>query len=281
MTPLQYCQAHTAPVGSTLYYSLRYLPPQQYEALLSIFAFALAIRKIPYDCQDAGVAKAKLVWWRDEIQRLSQAQPTHPMTQALQPVLQQFNLDIQLFQDYIGGILENMKYQGYHKQTDLIQHCHRLSYIPNILAAKILGCENNQEVQKFLHHLGIALSLFELIYELREDTAKGRVYFPTEDLNHFSLNATDLIQSQPETSIKQLLTFEANRAREFYQTALKDLPTNQRQRFHPYLIQAAITFKLLDEIEEDGFRVLTHRIALTPLRKFWIAWRIRRNIKRF
>ena len=67
------------------------------------------------------------------------------------------------------------------------------------------------------------------------------------------------------------------RARRWYERALAALPPEDRRAQRPGLIMAAIYRTLLDEIERDGYRVLDHRIALTPLRKLWIAWKTARR----
>ncbi len=69
------------------------------------------------------------------------------------------------------------------------------------------------------------------------------------------------------------MRFQAERARGFYREAFAALPASAWRAQRPGLIMAAIYSTLLDEIEDDGFRVLQHRVALTPLRKLWIAWR--------
>ena len=69
------------------------------------------------------------------------------------------------------------------------------------------------------------------------------------------------------------MAFQAARARSHYKRAMQVLPDADRRAQRPGLIMAAIYRTLLDEIERDGFRVLTRRTSLTPLRKFWIAWR--------
>jgi phytoene synthase len=66
---------------------------------------------------------------------------------------------------------------------------------------------------------------------------------------------------------------QVERARAWYQRALEKLAPADRRAQRPGLIMAAIYRTLLDEIERDGFRVLDRRIALTPLRKFAIAWK--------
>ena len=66
---------------------------------------------------------------------------------------------------------------------------------------------------------------------------------------------------------------DVDRAKQFYERAFQALPPADRRAQRPGLIMAAIYRTLLDEIQRDGFRVLTQRTSLTPLRKFWLAWR--------
>ena len=73
--------------------------------------------------------------------------------------------------------------------------------------------------------------------------------------------------------MEELLKFETKRAKGYYETAFNALPAEDRRAQRPGLIMAAIYRTLLEEIELDGFRVLEHRTSLTPLRKFWLAWK--------
>jgi phytoene synthase len=67
------------------------------------------------------------------------------------------------------------------------------------------------------------------------------------------------------------------RARRWYRQALDALPAVDRRAQRPGLIMAAIYQALLDEIERDRYEVLDRRVALTPLRKLWIAWKTARR----
>jgi phytoene synthase len=69
------------------------------------------------------------------------------------------------------------------------------------------------------------------------------------------------------------MRFQDERARGWYGTAFAALPAVDRRAQRPGLIMAAIYKALLDEIVRDDFRVLSRRTSLTPLRKFWIAWK--------
>jgi phytoene synthase len=69
------------------------------------------------------------------------------------------------------------------------------------------------------------------------------------------------------------MAFEVDRARGWYDRALSELPAEDRRPQRAGLAMAAIYRTLLDEIARDGYQVLDRRIALTPLRKLWIATR--------
>jgi phytoene synthase len=106
-----------------------------------------------------------------------------------------------------------------------------------------------------------------------EDARKGRIYLPLEDLRRFGVTASDILQARASDAFRALMAFQAQRARSFYEQAYALLPAADRRAQRPGLIMAAIYRALLAEIERDGYRMLTHRTSLTPLRKFWIAWK--------
>jgi phytoene synthase len=106
-----------------------------------------------------------------------------------------------------------------------------------------------------------------------EDARKNRIYLPMADLKEFGVPAADILNGRETPEFSRLMAFEAARARAQYEKAMQALPAQDRRAQRPGLIMAAIYRTLLDEIERDGFRVLRGKTSLTPLRKFWIAWR--------
>jgi phytoene synthase len=94
-----------------------------------------------------------------------------------------------------------------------------------------------------------------------------------EDMRRFSVTAAEILQGRESPRFKALMAFQAERAQQQYKNALQALPRVDRRSQRPGLIMAAIYRALLEEIESEGFRVLTQRTSLTPLRKFWIAWK--------
>jgi len=151
-------------------------------------------------------------------------------------------------------------------------YCYRVASVVGLLAAGIFGYRDARTLD-YAKDLGIAFQLTNIIRDVGEDARKNRVYLPVEDLQRFAVPAADLLQGRETPAFRSLMAFEAERARGFYERAMSALPAADRRAQRPGLIMAAIYRTLLEEIQRDGFRVLSQRTSLTPLRKFWIAWR--------
>jgi len=82
-----------------------------------------------------------------------------------------------------------------------------------------------------------------------------------------------VIKARATPAFAELMAFEVDRTRAWYERALGKLPARDRRAQRAGLAMAAIYRTLLDEIARDGYRVLDRRIALTPVRKLWIATR--------
>jgi phytoene synthase len=154
----------------------------------------------------------------------------------------------------------------------LERYCYRVAGVVGLLAAAIFGYRDPRTLE-YARNLGIAFQLTNIIRDVGEDARKNRIYLPMEDLKRFGVPASDILNGNETEHLKGLLAFEASRAKQFYQEAFQALPSADRKAQRAGLIMAAIYRTLLDEIERDGFHVLKSRTSLTPLRKFWIAWK--------
>jgi phytoene synthase len=94
-------------------------------------------------------------------------------------------------------------------------------------------------------------------------------------MQRFNVTAADLINRKYSDAFTELMRFETKRARDALRSSVAAVPASERRAQRTLLAQAALALALLDEIERDGYQVLHQRIALTPIRKLWIAWRAR------
>ena len=272
MTPEDYCQQKAASSGSSFYYSFLFLPPNRRRAITALYAFCREVDDVVDECQDLQVAATKLAWWRTELDRLYAGQPEHPVTRALKPVLEEFNLPREQLLEIIDGMEMDLQQTRYLDFKALSLYCYRVASVVGLLAAEIFGYQD-RGTQKYAHDLGMAFQLTNIIRDVGEDARRGRVYLPLDELKRFEVPVADILNARHSDSFRRLMEFQIERAEQYYAQALGELPASDRKTQRPGLMMAAIYRTLLDEIKSDGCLVLTQRTSLPPLRKMWIAWR--------
>ncbi|MCM5569148.1 presqualene diphosphate synthase HpnD [Burkholderiaceae bacterium FT117] len=272
MTPDQYCQDKAARSGSSFYYSFLFLPSPRRRAITALYAFCREVDDVVDETGDPQVARAKLDWWRAEIERLFAGDPQHPVTRALQPHLQACSIGRRQLLEIVDGMQMDLDQNRYLDFEGLKLYCHRVAGVVGELAASIFGA-TLPGTRDYAHELGLAFQLTNIIRDVGEDARKGRIYLPIEDLQRFEVPAHEILAAKHSERFAALMKFEADRAREHYRRAFAALPEADRRAQRPGLIMAAIYATLLAEIERDGFLVLDRRTSLTPIRKLWLAWR--------
>jgi phytoene synthase len=276
---LAYCEDKAASSGSSFYYAFRFLPDDRRRAITALYAFCREVDDVVDECSDASVARLKLQWWRDEVGRLFEGVPQHPVALALREHIRQYNLPKEYFLEIIDGMEMDLDRHRYEGWKDLALYCHRVAGVVGLLSAEIFGYVNRQTL-KYAGELGLAFQLTNILRDVREDARRGRIYLPREALAQFGVDEQDILSYRHTPQVQALLTDVLERARAHYRKALALLPDEDRYAQRSGLIMAAIYQATLDEIEHDGLRVLERRIALTPLRKLWIAWRTARRESR-
>lgn len=272
MTPDQYCQDKAARSGSSFYYAFLFLPPARRLAITALYAFCREVDDVVDECTDIGVARTKLAWWRTQIAQMYQGSPTHPVTKALAPHLISFDITEPRLQAVITGMEMDLDISRYSTWQELETYCWHAAGVVGELSAGIFGYQDSQTLT-YASKLGLAFQMTNIIRDVGDDARRGRIYLPQEDLSRFNVKAADISAGKHTPEFESLLEFEAERARELYRAAAQNLPSIDRRSQRPGLMMAAIYATLLDEIQDERWQVLDRRIALTPLRKFWLAWR--------
>jgi phytoene synthase len=272
MTPDAYCQQKAAASGSSFYYSFLFLPAERRRAITALYAFCREVDDVVDETSETQLAAAKLAWWRSELANLYRGNPQHPVTKALAPHTAAYSISSEKLNEIIDGMEMDLTQTRYLDWPGLERYCHRVAGVVGLLAAGIFGYRDPRTLA-YARDLGIAFQLTNIIRDVGEDARNNRIYLPMDELKRFNVPAADILEAKETPQFRVLMTFQDARARSYYDKAIAALPAEDRRAQRPGLIMAAIYRALLEEIEREGFRVLTRRTSLTPLRKFWIAWK--------
>jgi phytoene synthase len=272
MNPHEYCQQKAAQSGSSFYYSFLFLPEGRRRAITALYAFCREVDDVVDECKDPAIARTKLAWWRQEIAGIYHGRPQHPVARALAEVAAPHHLDEARLQEVIDGMEMDLDYNAYPDFEALRLYCHRVAGVVGTLSADIFSYEDARTLE-YAADLGIALQLTNIIRDVGEDARRNRIYLPLHELAEYGVTTEDITQGRETDNFRRLMEFQVDRAQAFYDRAFEKLPAVDRKPQRAGIIMAAIYRTLLDEIGADGCRVLTRRVALTPIRKLWIAWK--------
>jgi phytoene synthase len=250
-----------------------FLPPHRRAAITAFYAFCREVDDVVDEVQDLTVAAHKLHWWHTEVNNSFAGNPQHPVMKALMPLAADFGITAQHLQDVIAGCQMDLNQTRYLDFAGLQRYCHLVAGVVGEVAARIFG-QSQAQTTHYAHQLGLAFQLTNIIRDVGEDALRGRIYLPVNELQQFNVSAKDILERRDSPAFQALMTFQYERAQGLYEQALAALPQADWRSQKPGLMMASIYRTLLVEIQASGFPVLRQRVALTPLRKFWLAWKM-------
>ena len=273
MSPEQYVQQKAAASGSSFYYAFLFLPAPRRAAITAFYAFCREVDDVVDEMNDPGVAATKLAWWQTEVSRAFAGAATHPVMRALIPLAESHQIEAHHLHSVIDGCQMDLAQTRYLDYPALQRYCHLVAGVVGEVAAHIFG-QTQDQTTAYAHKLGQALQLTNILRDVGEDALRGRIYLPVNELQRFDVKAHEVLKRSYSDRFQALMRFQAERAHGLYDEALALLPGADRRAQKPGLMMASIYRALLREIERENFQVLHQRMALTPLRKFWLAWKV-------
>jgi len=273
MNAEQYVQEKAVASGSSFYYAFLFLPKPRRKAITAFYAFCREVDDVVDGVNDPTVAHAKLAWWQTEVAQSFAGQPSHPVMKALVPCIEPYGIGQAQLQSVIEGCRMDLVQNRYLDFPALQHYCHLVAGVVGEVTARIIG-QSDPGTTDYAHRLGLAFQLTNIIRDVGEDAMRGRIYLPMSELQQFDVKAHEILNRKYSDRFTALMRFQAERAHRLYDEALALLPAADRRNQKPGLMMANIYRTLLREIERDGFQVLHQRVSLTPLRKFWLAWKV-------
>ena len=151
----------------------------------------------------------------------------------------------------------------YRTFDELQQYCYGVASVVGLVCIKIFGYRD-PAAEPLAERCGLAFQLTNIIRDVKEDFAVGRVYFPQEDLERCGLSISDLSQANVDLPrIRPLLELEANRARECYIAGEQLVPMVNEDSRPGLWVLITIYRRLLEKIAAKQYDVFTERVRLT------------------
>ncbi|NOZ84977.1 MAG: squalene/phytoene synthase family protein [Deltaproteobacteria bacterium] len=255
MDPVNYCIEALKKAHSNMAAAILSLPGEQRNSLVSFYAFCRAVDDAA-DCAGTWAEKSgRLRYWTDEVNRSYGRGARETVMKALAPALAKSGVPKEWLLAIIEGVSWDLDKDRYESFTDLYAYCYRVAGVVGLVCTRLLGF-TGRDVDMYAENLGIAMQLTNILRDVSEDAARGRIYLPLEDLHDNGVSEQDLVLGRNAGAVYRLMMFEIARAREYYRMAKASLEPSKRRAFYFGEILREIYSSLLDRVEE--------RSALSP-----------------
>ena len=278
------CRGITRTAAKNFYYAFLVLPRRKREALCAVYAFMRCCDDIADDeSLSLPDRRQKLDAWLDALHRAQQGQPTDDaillaLTDAqrrhaipaglLDELAHGTAMDIEDSPDAAPAASPGLTVQ-YATFEDLRVYCYRVASVVGLVCIHVFGYRD-PEAESLAEHCGLAFQLTNIIRDVKEDAAVGRVYLPQEDLAKFNMTAQDLLTAPDPAHFRPLLALEADRAREFYNAGDALIPYVSEDSQPALWVLVNIYRRLLEKIAEKQYDVFTAKVSLTRWEKLSI-----------
>ena len=283
------CEEITWSQARNFSYGIRLLPPAKRQALAAVYAFARRIDDIGDGTLPAPEKLTLLEDARDGLAALQagDADDGDEVLVALADAAARFDIPLPAFGELIDGCAADVRGVSYATFDDLLHYCRCVAGSIGRLSLGVFGTSEPEQAVPLADSLGVALQLTNILRDIREDYATGRVYLPAEDFARFgctlgglslpapgdgSAGALPPPATDPELDkLTALLEFEADRARTWYARGLALMPLLDRRSAASAGAMAGIYFRLLEHIAASPAAVLTRRVSLPVREKAAVA----------
>jgi len=271
-TDYRRCGDITRQSSSNFYYAFMLLPVERRRSLYAVYAFCRFVDDVADDESIREPARL-LLRWREELARVyGEGQPTRAISRALADTVQRFSVPRRCFEELIAGMEMDLSRKRYATFEELRRYCYRAAAVVGLICIEIFGY-TNPDAKVYAENLGIACQLTNILRDVKEDAAKGRIYLPLEDLAHFSVTEMEILEGVYSDGFVRLMEFEARRAREYYQRAQESLPPEDRSTLLTAEAMRLIYGSLLERIVSSNYRVLDRRLSLSATHKLYLVGR--------
>lgn len=267
------CVAITRFHSRSFYFSSQLLPPHKRLAVRALYAFCRTTDDT-VDCAEQNPDHALARWVH--LVHAQQAPPNHAVLLAWNDTASRYNIPQSLVDELLAGVAMDLRYTRYATFDDLWLYCYRVASVVGLLAMEIIGYQSG--AHPYAITLGIALQLTNILRDVGEDAARGRIYLPQEDLARFGMTDDDILNHRRDERFRELMLFQMQRAHTLYQEAWPGIALLSRDGQFAIAAAADLYRGILRKIVVNDYDVFQKRAHVSFLEKLWMLPGIRRRV---
>jgi len=252
-------------------YSFSLLSKEKNEAINTVYAFCRKTDDIVDDENASEDVKYKLIReWRNEFEKALVSKSKFSLLNKVNDIRKKFNIPVEPFFELMKGMEMDIQKKRYKNFEELYNYCYCAAATVGLMCIEIFGYRN-KKTKEFAVNLGIALQLTNILRDLKKDAENGRIYLPKEDLEKFGYSEEDLMKNNYNNSFIELMKFECERARLYYNKANECLTREDKGLMFAARIMEKIYFGILEKIEKVNYNVFDNVAKVSKFKKIFIT----------
>lgn len=267
-----FCRSMARREAKNFYWGFISLPYEQRIAIYALYDFARQMDDEVDGAEDVSVIPARLAAARDRVRRCyaGRIAPDDPVMQVLAKAVDRHAIPMSELLELVDGVERDLETTQYQTWEELQGYCRLVASVVGRMCVRIFGFSDPAALQR-ADALGLALQLTNIMRDVREDAAMGRIYLPAEDLARFGISASSVLAGDASPAWDALIAFEAARARALFEDGYEVLRYIPRRAGACVQTMAGIYEGILRKIERDPRLPLRGRAALSRSEKLRVV----------
>jgi phytoene synthase len=258
-----WCKRYTRERAKNFYYAFAILPDAKRNAIYAAYAFSGLVDDIADELADRTEQEQQLAEARARLRACYAGEREGPLFVALGDAIDRFAVPAKLFEELVNGVEMDFTINRYATWDELYRYCYRVASMVGLICTSIFGTKAHPAARDYAIDLGIALQIVNIMRDVKEDAARGRVYFPADELAAHGLDADGILACRYDERFAALMRRQGTRAHEYFARGRELLPLlDLRSRMCVNVLQGVYA-ELLTRIEAREYDVLSERVGLS------------------
>ncbi len=267
----------TAEGSKSFYFATRFFPPHLAAAAHAVYWFCRYTDDLVDECGNQEQGARDLAAWELALGKCIENGPgdcQHPVLQVFLDTVGRYEIPLEYAFQLIEGMRMDLDRTRYQTFDELRVFCYRVASVVGLMMCWVIGFKNPEDRARALPHavdLGIAMQLTNILRDVDEDLARGRVYLPLDEMAQFGYSVSDLEAHNRNDAFLRLMQFQADRAQSFYERGNAGISMLHPDGRFAVEIASNVYHEILVQLRSSHFDVFGHRTVVPAGRKYWLT----------
>ncbi|HEX2916074.1 MAG TPA: squalene/phytoene synthase family protein [Chloroflexia bacterium] len=266
----EFCRQMTSEGSKTFYFGSLFLPREKRRAMWAVYSFCRYTDDLVDKAEGAGIAalRERLAAWEENLRRSYEGLVPADSLQMLawQHAVQTYSIPAMPPLELIEGVRMDLEKNRYANFDELRLYCYRVASTVGLMASQVIGY-NDACALEYAINLGIAMQLTNILRDVGEDLANGRIYLPQDEMAEYGYTEAQLLRGEINQNFIRLMQFQIARAREYFAQATPGIQYLDKECRLAITLAARLYSQILDSIERNGYDVFNKRAYVSTRRK--------------